>query len=204
MRYVKKIPSTDEVLSERLKTDGWKKLKEPSNLAMATLLSIPFMFINGAVSFIVVFCLNPPMREYLNRQQDLSLSFTIDFSALLFVFAMPIFMAVHELLHACFIPNALKSDKTCWGINAILGFVYTTEMMKKDRFMLISAMPFFVLSILLPFILYGIGLLNGYLILLCIINAMGSCVDCLNMCLVAVQVPKGAFMINNGLETYFK
>jgi len=113
-------------------------------------------------------------------------------------------MAIHEFLHACFIPNVLKSDKTHWGINGIYGFVSTTEMIKKGRFLLISIMPFFLLSILLPFVLHVVGFLNGYTILLCLINATGSCVDCLNMCLVAIQVPNGANIINNGFETYFK
>ncbi len=39
---------------------------------------------------------------------------------------------------------------------------------------------------------------------LCLINAAGSCVDCLNMCLIAVQVPNGSYIMNNGPETYFK
>ena len=80
MRYLKKIPSTDKELGIKLISEGWTKLKEPSNLGIATLLSIPFMFI----------------------------------------------------------------------------------------------------------------------------NAMGSCVDCLNICLVAIQVPKGSYIVNNGFETYFK
>lgn len=50
MRYVKKIPPTDKETSIKLISEGWTKLKEPSNLGIATLLSVPFMFINGAIS----------------------------------------------------------------------------------------------------------------------------------------------------------
>jgi hypothetical protein len=117
---------------------------------------------------------------------------------------MAVFNVIHEFLHACFIPNVLKSDKTYWGYNGFIGFVYTTEKIKKGRYLIISIMPFILLSVLLPFILNILGWLNGYTIFLCLINAVGSCVDCLNICLVAIQVPKGSYIVSNGLETYFK
>jgi hypothetical protein len=113
-------------------------------------------------------------------------------------------MTIHEFLHACFIPNILKSDKTYWGINVFCGFVFTTEKIKKGRFLIISIMPLILLSIIFPFILNILGWLNSYTILLCLINAMGSCVDCLNICLVAIQVPNGSYILNNVFETYFK
>lgn len=47
MKYVCKIPPTDKNLSHELLSSGWKKLKEPSNLGLSTLLSIPFIFINN-------------------------------------------------------------------------------------------------------------------------------------------------------------
>lgn len=200
---MKKIPSTDKELSNKLISEGWTKLKEPSNLGIATLLSVPFMFINGAISIVMAFYLYPPLKEIWNGNQDFSLSFTVNLFSLIYVFGIFIFMAVHEFLHACFIPNVIKSDKTYWGINGFFGFVFTTEKIKKRRFLIISIMPFILLSVLLPFILKILGLLNGYTVFLCLINAMGSCVDCLNMCLVLIQVPNGSVIINNGFETYF-
>lgn len=204
MRYVKKMPSTDKELSNKLISEGWTKLKEPSNLGIATLLSLPFMFINGAVSLGIAFYLNTSLKELLSTEQGLSLSFTVNLFTLIYVVIILIFMIIHEFMHACFIPNVLKSDKTYWGINGFFGFVFTTEKIKKGRFIIISIMPFILLSVVLPFILNILGWLNGYTILLCLINAMGSCVDCLNICLVAIQVPNGSHIVNNGFETYFK
>lgn len=204
MRYVKKMPSTDKELSNKLISEGWTKLKEPSNLGIATLLSLPFMFINGAVSLGIAFYLNTSLKELLSTEQGLSLSFTVNLFTLIYVVIILIFMIIHEFIHACFIPNVLKSDKTYWGINGFFGFVFTTEKIKKGRFIIISIMPFILLSVVLPFILNILGWLNGYTILLCLINAMGSCVDCLNICLVAIQVPNGSHIVNNGFETYFK
>ena len=204
MRYIKRIPPSDKGLSNELMSKGWTKLKEPSNLAIATLLSVPFMFINGAISMIIAFYLYSPLKELLNSKEGFSLSFTVNLFTLLYVVIIFIFMSVHEFIHACFIPNVLKSDKTYWGINGLFGFVFTTEKIKKGRFLIISIMPFILLSVILPFILNILGWLNGYTILLCLINSTGSCVDCLNICLVLTQVPNGSYIVNNGFETYFK
>jgi len=204
MRYINKIPPADKVLGNELISEGWTRLKEPSNLIIAILFSVPFMFINGVISMVIASYLYPPLKELLNSEQGPSLSFTVNLFSLIYVVIILIFMAVHEFIHACFIPNGLRSDKTYWGINGFFGFIFTTEKIKKGRFLIISIMPFILLSVILPFILNILGLLNGYTILLCLMNAMGSCVDCLNMCLVAIQVPNGSHIVNNGFETYFK
>lgn len=203
MRYAKKIPPTDKNLSERLLSSGWKKLDEPSNLIIATLLSLPFIFINGIIEIFILYNLYQPF-QLLIKNQILSFEFNINLWTLLYVLGIMIFMIIHELLHACFIPNVLSSDKTYWGINGIYGFVFTQEKIIKGRFLLISIMPFLLLSIILPFVLKPLGILNGYTALLCLINATGSCVDILNICLVMRQVPSGANITNNGFETYFK
>lgn len=204
MRYAKKIRPTDKELRDKLLSNGWTKLKEPSNLRTATLLSVPFMFINGIIFMVIAFYLYPPLKEFFNSKQGFSINLTVNLSALIYVVITFVFMTLHEFLHACFIPNVLKSDKTYWGINGFFGFVYTTEKIKKSRFLIISIMPFILLSIILPFILNILGLLNWFTIFLCLINAMGSCVDSLNICIVGMQVPSGSYIVNNGFETYFK
>lgn len=204
MKYIKKILPANKELKNKLESEGWAKLKEPSNLGMVILFSIPFMFINGAVSLFIAFHLYPPLQEILKIGYEPSFSFTVNFFTLIFVVVMLLFLTLHEFLHACFIPNVLKSDKTYWGFNGFVGFVYTFEKIKRNRFLIISIMPFFLLSIVLPFILNIFGWLNGYTIFLCLLNAMGSCADCLSICLVAIQVPNGSYIVNNGFETYFK
>lgn len=46
--------------------------------------------------------------------------------------------------------------------------------------------------------------LNPSIAFLCLLNAMGGCVDLLNMFFIGIQVPKGGIIINNGHETYYK
>lgn len=203
MRYAKKIPPTNKNLSEELLSSGWKKLIEPSNLGMATLLSVPFIFINGVIEIFILYNLYEPFQIF-TKNQSFSFKFSIDLWTLLYVLGIIIIMIIHEFIHACFIPGVLSSDKTYWGINGIYGFVFTQEKIIKERFLLISIMPFFLLSIILPFILKALGVLNNYTVFLCLINATGSCVDMLNICLVMRQIPNGANIINNGFETFFK
>jgi len=204
MKYIKKIPLTDKNLSNILISEGWKKIKEPSNLGLATLLSVPFMLINEIIFISIAFYLYPPLREFINSNHGFSLTLKIDFITLLYIPIIFLFMIIHEFIHACFIPNVLKSDKTYWGINVFFGFVCTTEKIKKSRYIVISIMPFVLLSVILPLILNIFGWLNWFILFLCLINAMGSCVDCLNICIVASQVPNGSYIVNNGFETYFK
>lgn len=47
-------------------------------------------------------------------------------------------------------------------------------------------------------------MLNGFICLLCVINAYGSCVDLLNIVLISVQVPKDSYIKMNGAETYYR
>ncbi|MGO5065379.1 DUF3267 domain-containing protein [Clostridium sporogenes] len=203
MRYTKKMPRTDKELSEKLISQGWTKLKEPNNLPIAILMSIPFMIINALISILISYHLFNPLREFLISEKGFKLQFTIRPSIFVYIIIIFLFMTIHEFIHAFFIPNVLKSDKTYWGINAFCGFVFTTEKIKKVRFIIISIMPFILLSIILPFIFNILGWLNWFTVLLCLINSMGSSVDLLNICLVAIQVPKRAYIINNGFETYF-
>ena len=115
-----------------------------------------------------------------------------------------VFITLHELIHAAFIPNAFHSSKTLWGIIGLGVFIYTTEAISKRRFIMISIMPYIVLSLLFPLVMSILGGLNGYTILLCLINAMGSSVDFLNGYLILVQVPDDALILSNGRETYYR
>jgi hypothetical protein len=80
MNYIKKLPSADKELSNKFLSEGWKKLNEPSNLGMAILLSVPFMFINGVISMAIAYYLYPPLKEHINSG---TFSLTINFLTLL-------------------------------------------------------------------------------------------------------------------------
>ena len=203
MKYIKKIPPTDSDFSNMLISTGWKKIKEPSNLNEAILQSIPFMIINGIIFMVIAYCIYPPIEEFINSKNSISITLNINIMTILYIAITFLFMTIHEFIHACFIPDFLKSDKTYWGINVLFGFVCTTEKIKKSRYIIISIMPFILLSIIFPLILSTFGLLNEFILFLCLLNAMGSCIDFLNIWNILRQAPNGSYIVNNGGETYY-
>jgi len=202
MKYAKKIPEADPELRECLLAEGWKQIKDPKGLFWAILFSIPFMIINALISYLILLLVNP---TYAHMVYDFLYSgswhFTIRFDYIIYVY---IFIVAHELIHLVFIPNFYRSEKTYIGIKLWGGFVYSAEKLSKGRFLLITVAPFVAFSILAPTILGLADLLSGFLLFLIFLNAFASSVDMLNATLIAIQVPNGSTIINNGFESYYK
>jgi len=114
MKFVGKIPPSDEKLSEKLVADGWTKIKEPKNLFTAILASIPFMIINGILAIFITIQFYNPIANIIANQSFSVIINIVDI--IYFVIASFILIIVHELIHMIFIPNFIKSDKVCWGI----------------------------------------------------------------------------------------
>ncbi len=202
MKYVNKIPPADKELQASLIKEYWRKIKEPSNLFTAIILSIPFMILAVIVSFFIIILFNPTiadtLQEFINTG---SFSLIIRLDYILFAY---LFIISHELFHAALIPGFLKSEKVFFGIRPWGGFVFTTETLGKARFLLITIAPFLILSVILPVFLGLFGLLTGVMIFLILLNAAASSVDLLSAFLITVQVPNGSKIVNNGFETYYK
>ena len=202
MKFVKKIPPTDKKLSEKLVTDGWRKIKEPKNLLTTILASIPFMIINGILAiFATIQFYNPIVNIPANHSFHVTINIL---DIIYFIIASFIMIIVHELIHMIFIPNFIKSDKVYWGITLNGGFVAITEKISKIRFIIISIMPLIVLSIVFPIILGVCNVLDYFIMFLIIVNAMASSVDILNLFLILFQAPQNSYILNNGFETYVK
>jgi hypothetical protein len=202
MKYVREMPPADPELRGSLLEQGWEKIKEAPNLFFAFLLSIPFIIINALICYLILFLVNP---SYAQMVYDFlfssdSWSFMIRFDYILYVY---LFIIAHEIIHLLFIPNFYRSEKTYFGIKPWGGFVFTTEKLSKGRFLLVTVAPFVVISILIPIILGFADLLSGFLVFLILLNAFSSSVDMLNAALIAIQVPSGSNIVNNGFETYY-
>lgn len=202
MKYVKKLPPTDRRLSDQLIGNGWNKIKEPSNLVLATLLSLPLAFLLSGIVVWLAYWLKPTLFGFLTSD-TLAIAFKFDYRALLYILCIFAYMLLHELVHAVFIPDFARSTKTVFGLNGLFGFVSTTEPLKKSRYIVISVMPFVLISLLPLILLFLLDQLNWYTLGLCLINAAGSCVDFLNVLLIAFQVKDGRTIISNGFETYY-
>ena len=202
LKYVKSIPPTDKEVRDSFIKAGWKRIKEPSNLPGAILLSIPFMALGVLFSFLVIALFNPSFVDSLGQVFDSgAFSINIKFYYILYAY---ITIFLHEMVHAVFIPDFIKSGKTYFGIRPWGGFVYTTQKLSKSRLLLITVAPFIILSVFLPAVLGISGLLGGFIAFLVLLNAAASSVDLLNATLIILQVPSGSLMVSNGFETYYR
>ena len=202
MKLLKGIPKSSEEKEKLLIGLGWKKLKEPKNLFGYIVLSAPLMILLAILSFGILRYFHKDILINLIKIFDNgSFTFTINIIYLAVVLLMVFF---HELIHLILIPNFILSKKKYLGFTWFGGFVYSSDEIKKGRYILITTTPFLVLSVLFPIILGFIGLLNKYLMFLIILNSLSSSVDILNMILIITQVPNGSILTQNGEKIYFK
>lgn len=201
MKYIKKIPEENKEYTEKLLNNGWKKLKEPKNIHLTMLASLP---IGLALSLISIYCysfLYDPFQKINNG----GLTFTIKIgNFILFVISVTVFLIIHEFIHLVFIPDFLRSEKTYWGMKWNYFFVLTEEKMSRNRVLAVFLMPLLILSGVFPLILSTFGMFNLFWWLICLFNAMGSCVDVFFVFLIAFQVPKNGIVKNNGGATFYK
>lgn len=192
-----------------LMADGWRKLNAPGSTAIAILMSVPLMLLSFIIVAGIVMLVAPASLSQLT--DFFSSLFTGSFSIeiklldiLLGALSLALLMLVHELLHLVFIRGFLRSGKTYLGIMYAGFYVVTEEVLTRQRFIIISLAPFIVLSVLLPIALGATGMLSPGLIILALLNAIGSSVDLLGLLQVIRQTPPGAGILCIGMDTYWK
>lgn len=192
-----------------LMADGWRKLNAPGSTAIAIIMSVPLMLLSFIIVAGIVMLVAPASLSQLT--DFFSSLFTGSFSIeiklldiLLGALSLALLMLVHELLHLVFIRGFLRSDKTYLGIMYAGFYVVTEEVLTRQRFIIISLAPFIVLSVLLPIALGATGMLSPGLIILALLNAIGSSVDLLGLLQVIRQTPPGAGILCIGMDTYWK
>ncbi|WP_377890715.1 DUF3267 domain-containing protein [Alkalihalobacillus sp. R86527] len=199
MKFQSKVPKGDDHVHNELVTSGWTPLKEPRNPTQAILFSIPMMIMTALLSALVIMTVSSlSLREFGITAS--SITFTLHTG---FLIGIVLLLIIHELFHLVFIPNVMKSDKTVVGVTAFGGFVVSEERISKGRYILITVAPFILLSILLPLVLSGFGLLTTTMKVLILLNAAASSVDLLSFILLVKQVPNQSTIVNNGMRTYW-
>lgn len=169
--------------------EAWTPLKESADLWVVQLQAVPFMIIN--VAFVVVL-----MRL-------IGISFDLKTTSMLFSFL--IFIPVHELIHALFFPENLKSENVFFGFTwkGFAPFAMYIGEMKRNTFIRVLLAPFAIITVagLLYLLLLGSNSLVEHII---VFNALGACADCLGVFLVLRQVPRNALVRNKKIRTYWR
>lgn len=200
LKIIKSIPKTDKEVEIKYLEEGWKKLREPKNIILYMILSIPLMLFLGIITMIIIKTFSTFTMKDLGFTNE-GFMLTINIPIILSFFVL---IYIHEILHVLLVPNFIKSSRTFLGITWFGGFAYTEEEISRNRFLVISMLPFFIISIIFPFLLNLFGILTTSIKIISILNALSSCVDLLNFIIVIFQVPKGSKMVMNGQATYYK
>ncbi|MEK4091984.1 DUF3267 domain-containing protein [Viridibacillus sp. FSL H8-0110] len=200
MKILNKLPKSNPNLHLELMKDRWIPMKEPKNLTSAILLSVPLMIVAAIISIVIINIVSSISLRDFGLTPD-AISITINLSIIFWLFLL---LILHELFHLIFIPKFIKSEKTYVGFTLFGGFVITEEEISKSRYIFITIAPFLIISIIMPLILNGFGLLTTTLKFLIILNSLASSVDLLNLFLIIKQVPKNATLKSNGPNTYWK
>ena len=180
------------------------QLKESQNLLTSIVVSLPLMALNTLLTIAVFSLFRPMVLSDLGISQE-GFQITIDLQIIAGLIAGLIaLLLVHELLHLILVPHFTSSEKTYVGMTPMVGYVYSEEEIPKWRYLLITIMPFVVISLIVPLILGILSLLSPLVLILIIINSIASSVDVLTFITIVTQVPNGSYLTSNGLRTYWK
>ena len=204
MKIRNKFPKCNEEKNNLLLADGWILIKESKNIIQSIIFSIPLMIFLGLISIFIINLFSPITLNEFGIQKN-SFSMTINLIDLITVIIfIYILIYIHEIAHLIFVPNFLNSDKTFLGLSWFGGYTYTEDEITKERYILITVIPFLLISVICVVILGSTGYLTPIMKLICIFNAIGSSVDFSNSLLVLKQVPNISKIVMNGRLSYYK
>lgn len=201
MKYLSKIPETDITMENKMINNGWRRLKEPKNLYVATIFSLPIAFINIFLCIVFMILINKDVVNLINSVfHESSIVLPINFMYILYIY---FYIFFHEIIHMICIPNFIKSNLTFISVKLWGGFVYTEEIINKQRYLLITILPFILLSFVNPLLMTILKINPKIILTLIIINSAGSSMDVLSFFLILFQIPKGSSIKNNGIKTFY-
>lgn len=195
MIFVKNPPPTDEILTNQLINSGYTRIKGPRTTTAYIFLCVPIAVICALLSSAIIYCFPNPIKNIIiTRYIYLDFHLTDLFFALL-IFA--VFCIANALIKFYFIPHNIRSDKTFVGVTGNGIFVATREPIIKTRFLLLSFMPYVLLSVFLPVVLGLFNFLGYTVILMIIVNAIFSSPDIFAGC-QAFFAPNDSVIVKNG------
>ncbi len=201
MRIRNRFPRVSSERNQYLLDNQWTLVKGPKGIILTILLSIPIMFLNAFIAFLIIKIFDSITFEEFGISPD-SMGFSIN---LVYVLGFILILIIsHELMHLIFMPNFIKSKKTYIGLTYFGGYAYSEEIVTKIRLIIIGIAPFFIISIILPIILSFFGLLTPFIKLIVLANAASSSVDILSLITILIYVPSGASLVSNGSKDYWK
>jgi hypothetical protein len=176
--------------------DGdWFAIKEPSPWVMqicATPIAVVTTFLLLATWAIVL--------------PSGGLGGSIGLEIILFPFVFLLLIPIHEFIHVLCHPLNGRSQATyigCWPRKGLFYAHYDDEL-SRNRFLFILFAPFALLSLVPICLSYVFSYHSAFLILLSVMNGMGSAGDLLGVILITLQIRKSTVLRNKGYRTWWR
>lgn len=178
--------------------DSWKGIHEPSPMMMQ-IYAAPIAIVFGVV-FYSLWHAFVPMHVFSPQSKLLQIGMLVSF---------PFLIAVHELLHAAVFPGWGLGTKSVIGVwvSKLMFYAHFNGPISRNRFLLVFAMPFLVISVL-PLTIALTGVVPPSIATIAawfsIWNALFACGDAFGFFLILSQVPRNSFVQNKGWLSFWK
>lgn len=202
MRFcIGKVPANQEFDPHQ---DGWRPVHEPGFLAFYA-LGIPLAAAVCIALSIAIASVGDRSASIIIRPGDVT---PLRLVAGLFaaVGAFLLALAIHEGVHLIAHPGYGLSKDSVVGIWPARGVAYAhyDGEIGRNRFIVMAALPFVVLSLLPVALFWATGRVNLWLAFLALFNGIGSAFDLVVIAICLRQIPSNGVLRNKGWETYWR
>jgi hypothetical protein len=186
---------------------GWASIREPGPLLL-NVLGVPAALLMAVIAIGLVSLARKggPQAIWRFAEGDPTTVPILPILAVIFL-SIPL----HELLHVFAHPHfGLSSDSVLgFWLSRGLFYAHFEGEMSRNRFLVVFAMPFLVLSLLPVVVIALIGestssMLPGYLVIVALVNSVLAAGDALGFVLMISQIPGTAVVRNKGWRSFWK
>lgn len=190
--HIGPLPENPEFQPE---ATGWKPLREPNPFLMQ-LFAVPVGFVAAGILWLLWQKFTPARLS----SQD------ILFESVAVLLVLILVIPVHELIHAAVHPGYGRTAHSILGFwpKALLFYAHYMSLIRRTHFVIILLAPFLVLSVV-PLLICALFQWNvPWLAFLSLWNALLACGDLFGVGVVMAQVPRAAWVCNQGYYTWWK
>ena len=186
MRFRLGPPPTDDTISEERNT--WRLLNEPNPLSLQIIGIFTAVLITACIALVV--SISVGTRHMLNVSWV---------RVILFIFLI-------VPVHAVGFEGGLVSNQVIFGFypKALSFYAHYNGKIPRNRYVIIAALPFLILTIIPLSIVAVFRPDHTYLTEIIISNGLASAADLLTIIIISLQIPRQSVLINSGMKSYWK
>lgn len=194
-------PPNDDFQPER---DGWTRFREPPMLVF-WLYALPVAAVTLVGLLVAIGSVGDTSATIVIRTAGVT-GWQLALAAFLIILAFFVVLLAHESAHLLMHPKQGRSRDSIIGVwpRAFVFYAFYDNEISRNRFLVMVAFPFVLLSVCPVLLFWIIGKVLLWLVFVALINGIGSCFDLLVIVMVLAQVPSNALIRNKGWITYWK